>query len=69
MPERWVPGASEAKTHGGPPAAYGPFGDGTRVCVGQRFAVLEAKITLLRLYQQCVISAPLEQWTCIINSC
>jgi len=28
------------------------FGEGTRVCVGQRFALVEAKITLAKLFRK-----------------
>ncbi|WCJ27886.1 Cytochrome P450 714A1 [Euphorbia peplus] len=42
-PERFANGISEACKH---PQAYIPFGLGTRLCVGQTFAMLELKILL-----------------------
>eukprot|EP00775_Hariotina_reticulata_P006333 gene6333-6567_t len=50
LPERWLPeGAAFAPTT---PDAWTPFGSGPRMCVGWRFALQEAKIALIRLYQQ-----------------
>lgn len=34
------------------PGAFIPFGAGSRMCVGMRFAELTARLTLIRLYQQ-----------------
>lgn len=48
-PERWLPeGAALAATS---PDAWTPFGSGARMCIGWRFALQEAKIALVRLYQ------------------
>ncbi|XP_028776302.1 cytochrome P450 714A1-like [Neltuma alba] len=45
-PERFEGGVSEACKH---PQAYLPFGHGSRICVGQNFALIEAKIILCLL--------------------
>lgn len=42
-PERFANGISEACKY---PQAYMPFGFGTRLCVGQTFAMLQLKIVL-----------------------
>ena len=34
------------------PGSWMAFGEGTRVCVGQRFALVEAKITLAKLFRK-----------------
>lgn len=48
-PERWLPeGQALAPTT---PDAWTPFGSGARMCIGWRFALQEAKIALVRLYQ------------------
>lgn len=48
-PERWLPeGQHLAPTT---PDAWTPFGSGARMCIGWRFALQEAKIALVRLYQ------------------
>eukprot|EP00879_Flechtneria_rotunda_P008524 GHRR01008931.1.p1 GENE.GHRR01008931.1~~GHRR01008931.1.p1 ORF type:complete len:336 (+),score=98.92 GHRR01008931.1:1224-2231(+) len=48
-PERWLPeGAYLAPTT---PDAWTPFGTGPRMCIGWKFALQEAKIALVRLYQ------------------
>lgn len=48
-PERWLPdGKHLAPTT---PDAWTPFGSGARMCIGWRFALQEAKISLVRLYQ------------------
>eukprot|EP00884_Botryococcus_braunii_P016297 jgi/Botrbrau1/3350/Bobra.0048s0044.1 len=50
IPERWIDGEPEAE--GRPQNAWFPFGDGNVGCVGMRLAQLEAKITLIRLFQR-----------------
>ena len=52
IPERWIEGAPEEATNRKVPGSWMAFGEGTRVCVGQRFALQEAKITLARLFQR-----------------
>jgi len=53
LPERWVPATGRAPADDAPPGAWLPFGDGTRQCIGMRFAKQEAHITLARLFQRC----------------
>ncbi len=54
IPERWVDGAAEETAlNRKVPGSWMAFGEGTRSCVGQRFALQEAKITLARLFQRC----------------
>ena len=50
LPERWMPGTPEHAA--APRNAFIPFGDGPRVCVGSRFALQEAKLTLVRIFQR-----------------
>ncbi len=50
------------------PGAFIPFGAGSRMCVGMRFAETTALLTLIRLYQQASRSfcAPLA--CCVVHS-
>ncbi|BDA40684.1 Cytochrome P450 3A12 [Coccomyxa sp. Obi] len=50
LPERFIEGTPEYAAK--PAHGYLPFGDGLRQCIGLRFAIMEAKITLIRLYQR-----------------
>ena len=50
VPERWIEGSPENKDL--PVQAYIPFGDGPRACVGGKFALQEAKHTLLLMFQK-----------------
>ena len=52
VPERWRDGTPEAS--GRPSHAFVPFGDGPRKCVAYRFAIEEAKIAIIRMYQKFV---------------
>jgi cytochrome P450 len=45
IPERWLGG-------GEPPEAFVPFGMGPRVCIGRRFALIEAMIILSQIIQR-----------------
>ena len=53
IPERWVEGCAEEQSlNRHVPGSWMAFGEGTRVCVGQRFALVEAKITLAKLFRK-----------------
>lgn len=47
-PDRFAPGAREAR----PRFAYLPFGGGPRVCIGNAFAMMEAKIVLAMVVRE-----------------
>jgi len=47
-PERWTPEARDAR----PKFSYFPFGGGTRVCIGERFAWMEGMLLLATLAQK-----------------
>ena len=54
QPERFMPGPDgRSPADAAPHGAWMPFGDGTRSCIGMRFAKQEAHITLARLFQRC----------------
>eukprot|EP00898_Chlorokybus_atmophyticus_P002783 jgi/Chlat1/3505/Chrsp23S03696 len=46
IPERFLPGKEVS------PYTWIPFGVGARMCIGWKFAMQEAKLTLVRLYQR-----------------
>jgi len=48
-PRRFADGISNAAKH---PAAFFPFGGGPRICIGQNFALLEAKMALSTILQR-----------------
>ena len=48
-PERWLEGSTVDRAR--PRMAYFPFGGGHRICVGNHFALLEAKLMLATLLQ------------------
>ena len=48
-PQRFADGISNAAKH---PAAFFPFGGGPRICIGQNFALLEAKMALSIILQR-----------------
>lgn len=48
FPERWTPELKEAR----PKFSYFPFGGGTRTCIGEAFAWMEASLVIATLAQQ-----------------
>ncbi len=52
--DRWLPSA-KADHH---PAAYKPFGNGERACIGRQFALTEARLALALVLQRFAISDP-----------
>lgn len=55
LPERWVPeerGGAASVLGATTPSAWTPFGGGPRQCVGVKFAMLEAVIALVRLFER-----------------
>ena len=50
VPERFLPGAPEEADVGS--GHFQPFGEGALKCVGSRFALEEARVTLVRLAQR-----------------
>lgn len=56
LPERWLKGdAQEGKGH---PFASLPFGFGSRVCVGKRFAELEIEVIIAKIIRQFRVEYP-----------
>lgn len=51
-PDRFAPDAAAAR----PRFAYFPFGGGPRLCIGQSFALMEAKLILARVTQRVALS-------------
>ncbi|MBB5234744.1 cytochrome P450/NADPH-cytochrome P450 reductase [Deinococcus budaensis] len=52
--DRWTP--ENRRTHH--PAAYKPFGNGMRACIGRQFALTEAKLALLLILQRFALTDP-----------
>lgn len=53
MPERFLDPSPEAVQR--EKTRFLPFGTGPRMCPGGRFALVEAKLALVRLYQACTL--------------
>ncbi|CAL8464544.1 g4079 [Coccomyxa elongata] len=51
-PERWIEGTPEYAADKHMPGKWMPFGEGTRVCIGQRLALMEAKIALAHVFRR-----------------
>src|SRR5205085_4768697 len=51
-PERWENGFAKKL----PKYAYLPFGGGPRVCIGNQFAMMEARLILATVVQRCQLS-------------
>jgi cytochrome P450 len=54
-PDRWSDGSAIA---GLPKFAYFPFGAGTRVCIGEHFAMMEGILALATIAQRCQLHMP-----------
>ncbi len=52
--DRWLP-ERRAEHH---PAAYKPFGNGERACIGRQFALTEARLALAMILQRFALSDP-----------
>ena len=48
-PQQWLPGGKNRKFLVPEPGSFIPFSDGTRGCLGQRFAMVELVVTLARI--------------------
>ncbi|KAK9902164.1 hypothetical protein WJX75_006453 [Coccomyxa subellipsoidea] len=55
-PERWLEGTPEYAADKQVPGKWMPFGEGSRVCVGQRLALMEAKIALAHVFRKFTFS-------------
>eukprot|EP01024_Parvocaulis_polyphysoides_P018129 TRINITY_DN179_c1_g1_i1.p1 TRINITY_DN179_c1_g1~~TRINITY_DN179_c1_g1_i1.p1 ORF type:complete len:533 (-),score=66.82 TRINITY_DN179_c1_g1_i1:400-1797(-) len=52
IPERFLEGDAEYVLDKIHPFAYMPFGGGSRMCIGHRFAMQEAKLALFRMFKK-----------------
>ncbi len=51
-PERWMEGTPEYAADKHVQGKWMPFGEGTRVCVGQRLALMEARVALTHVFRR-----------------
>ncbi|KAJ3124054.1 hypothetical protein HK098_001430 [Nowakowskiella sp. JEL0407] len=52
IPERWLKSDDSAAEFVPPPGSFLPFGDGPMNCIGQKMALIEAKVVIIRLVQK-----------------
>jgi cytochrome P450 len=57
QPERWTPEFEKAL----PKFAYFPFGGGPRICIGNQFALMEARLILASILQRWSLTLSLDQ--------
>ena len=50
-PERWLETGEGSEAASRPRFAYFPFGAGTRVCIGEHFAIMEAVLVIATIAQ------------------
>ena len=63
-PERWIEGTPEYNADSHVPGKWMPFGEGTRVCVGQRLALMEARVALTHVFRRHVSHTCMQ---CVVN--
>ncbi|GLC53340.1 hypothetical protein PLESTB_000733800 [Pleodorina starrii] len=69
IPERFMPTSSlYPEVCSRVPNAHAPFGYGSRMCIGWKFAVQEAKVALARLYQRLVFELEPGQVPLVIST-
>ena len=69
VPERWIEGTPEYAQDSQVQGKWMPFGDGTRVCVGQRLALMEAKVALAHVFRRWGLPHGFSRQTCALIAC